>query len=601
MAYVPKDDEQQQSGMNVLAPGGSQSQIDEEKKNMQSNTGIGVQSSASPMPNTPAARAGQMNNQPTSGQSNAASAGGKGSGTFTNLQDYQKANQSGIQDMTGQIQKSQQQQAAKVGQAVQQQQSAFQRQVDENRQRLQDAQNFANQQISQAGQQPADESSIQRFQNLLNTPNQFNQATSDYSSLQNQIGSMENLAQNADRQDARLELLRRTFGGNEQYTSGQRALDDFLIAGNQDASRIAAEAPRRAIQQMQTQLADAKAADQAQLAQLQQDESTFRTGLQQGVDDAQAQLLADLEARKAEAEAAVGLGPEAREAIQSGVVSQDILDQLGLEDNRLYGVDVNDFLTAAPTLAGIASQEDLARAEALAGLEGTQQDIFTDPSQIGTFQEAQENQIQNLRDAVAERRAAYQQEAEAKEQLQRILTDERARNEFFRDIDPLSIERNQYKNNAIMSSNAADRARDIYYKLSDMGVNQKDIGNVIQSLAIYDPTNPNVHSGLFGNQLRDIAKIGLVGSGRSNNTDVLQNPEFQRRNQFFRQMAINDPMLGGTNLQYLPNALNYLANNVIGRDLAGIRGRYDFDNVLTAAKDGAVKNRLAALKKMLNE
>lgn len=586
MAYTPKEDEENTSGMNVLGAQ-NQSQLNQEQQNLQQSSGP-APSTSNMQPNS-MPKAGTTNNQVTSGQSQAASAGGKGSGTFTNLQAYQKANQPAVQDISNQVQKSQTQAANQIGQQIQQQQSAFQRQVDENRQRMQQAENFAQQQIQQAGQQPMEDSAVARFQELLNQPNQFNQAGADYSALENRISNMQNLAKQGDRQDARLELLRQTFGGNDRYTSGQRALDDFLIAGSPEARRIASEAPKRAVENLQNQLQQAKLADQQEREMLGQETGSFQSKIQSDVDAAQQALLDRLENQKTEIEDRLGIGPGFLEAAQSGVVPQEYLDSLGLEDNRLYGVNVADYLTAAPTIEGLATQEDLDRANALARLEGTTQDIFLDPTQIGTYAQEEANQLQSLQDAVATQKAAYDEEIGSVNEVLEILQDPNRMATLAaqgRVDDLMTSPRPNVQE--IDRNNLQNRMSELYRNLSAEGVSEAAMDTLLPTLAYYDPSNLGYISGTEGSYVDPRYSTGLANADKYGSADYNR---AMRRRQLVQDLG-----------QY--NSTQDFINNVIKRyeqQQADIRNKYDYGNVLTAAKDGVVKKaRKDAIKKLLN-
>lgn len=401
MAYIPSEDENNQSSMNVLSQEEQkQNELDQEKKNLQSGG-----SSFTP---TPTSQPG-ANITPTSGQSQAKSAGGQGSGTFTNLNKYREANKPAAQKIAGAVQKGTEQQASQIGQQIQQQKSDFQRQVDANRARMQSAEQFAQQQIQQAGTQPeTDQSAISRFQNIVRQPNQFTQATANFAPAQREISQLGNLAGDVNRENVRMDLLRRTFGGKDQYTSGQRALDDLLVSGNEQARETIAQAPKTALENLQSQLADARRFTTGERAMLTREGQQLAENVAGQVDTAQQALRDDLTTRMEDYDSS--LAGRLLSGLETGNVDPAVLQELGVTDNRLYGVDPSQFLQAAPTMESIATPEDLARAEALARLEGTTQDIILDPTQVGQFTGEQQAELQSLRDAIAEQRGAYESE-----------------------------------------------------------------------------------------------------------------------------------------------------------------------------------------------
>lgn len=572
MAYIPSEDEDQQSGMNVLTPAGqSQSQIQQEQQNLQ------PQGSAAP-----------ATSQPTAGQSNAASSGGKGSGTFTNLQKYMDANKPATQNIAKEVTKSSERQASQIGKQIQDQKSQFQQQVDANRARMQSAQNFANQQIQQAGQQPVDQSAVTRFQNILNQPNQFNQASADYSGIQNQVQNLQNLSDRSNRQDARMQLLRGAFGG-DRYTMGQQALDDFLVASSPTAREQVAQAPVSAFQNLQSQLQDARQSGEVSRAALSRDEAAMKDALRSGVDTAQDVLRSDLEARRNAIATSLGSGPQLRDAIASGNVSQELLDTLGLDDNRLYGVDVNEYLTAAPTLEGIATQADLDRATALAQLEGTNQDILLDPSQVGTYEQAEADQLQRLRDAVAQRKGEYESESAG---TRGLISDLERANELlpFLTQGAPELDRTYQRWNNERSAQAQANQElmnnfygDVLARASEKGISKEAVELLSPFIAQQAGFNyePGIGVGQAVNPLRDLSN---------------QDSDSFRRMSRFATAIRNEA--GGPTFADPQGILQALRD-----DLTGIQNRYDYQDVLgpIAAKDGAVKNaKLDVLKKLLN-
>lgn len=401
MAYIPKEDGSEQSGMNVLAQEEQSDALSQEENNLSANASAAPTSSTSTL--------GSSQKAPTSGQSNSQSAGGSGSGTFTNLAKYRQANQPAAQGIADAVTKSSENKAGEIGQAVQAQKSQFQSQVDANRARMEAASNFATGQIEQAGQE-VPEQDTERFQSIMNQPNQFNQATANFVPQEQDLTQMANTAQNANRQDARMQLLKQTFGGQDAYTSGQQNLDDLIVSGDESARTQIAQAPQQAVQGLQDQIQQAKDYASAQKSALGQEEVAMREGIQTGVDDAQQALIDRLQGKVDTASAELGSIPAMQEAFQTGNFTPELLEELGLADNRMYGVDPLEYLKGAATIGNVATQEDLARAQALAGLEGSQQDIFLDPNEIGTYKDTETASLDQLRDQVAMQKRAYEGE-----------------------------------------------------------------------------------------------------------------------------------------------------------------------------------------------
>jgi len=147
----------------------------------------------------------------------------------------------------------------------------------------------------------------------------------------------------------------------------------------------------------------------------------MREGIQTGIDDAQQALIDRLQGKVSTAEQELGSIPAMQRAFETGEFTPELLAELGLEDNRLYGVDPYEYLKGAPTIANVATQEDLARAQALAGLEGTQQDIFLDPNEIGTYKDTETASLDQLRDQIAMAKKAYESEISPQEAYLNLL------------------------------------------------------------------------------------------------------------------------------------------------------------------------------------
>lgn len=145
MAYIPKDDENQQSGMNVLAPqqagqNNNQNQPDTASQNVSGGQSATIGS-------------GQSNTSQSS--QNTSNSGGKRakSGMFTNLRKYINQNQAGAQNISSRLQQNASQENTKIQQAISKQKNDFASRVDSNRNRMQQAQQFGQQAVQQASAQ----------------------------------------------------------------------------------------------------------------------------------------------------------------------------------------------------------------------------------------------------------------------------------------------------------------------------------------------------------------------------------------------------------------------------------------------------------------
>lgn len=146
LPYQRPEDDQQEGGMNVLAPQGQQQNQTQSPQSQPMNIS-GGQSASIEQGQT------QQAQQPQQKKTKQAS-----SGMYSNLNKYVQANQPAAQQMSQAVQQKFGQQAQNVGQSVQQQQQDFMSQVASNRARIQQAQQFGQQTLQKAGtQQSAEE------------------------------------------------------------------------------------------------------------------------------------------------------------------------------------------------------------------------------------------------------------------------------------------------------------------------------------------------------------------------------------------------------------------------------------------------------------
>lgn len=351
MSTTKKDDLTEQSGMNVFAEENKDEDLKKEENNLSPD------SSAAPVSPDSTMQAPSAQKAPTSGQSNAQSAGGSGSGTFTNLAKYRQANKPAAKGIADAVTKGSQNKAGEIGQAVQQQKSQFQSQVDANRARMEAASNFANNQFEAAnsGQMNTAEDT-KRFQDTLNKQNQFNQATANYTPQEQQISNMTGTTQDANRQDARMQLLKQTFGGQDAYTAGQQNLDDLIVSGDEAARTQIAQAPQQAVQGLQDQIQQAKQYTLAEKDALRQEEDMLKSDLQSRLESAE-QEISDARAEDQARFSGLTAGSN---------FTQEDLDILGREEgfDQLWGADIGGLIEGGIT------PEQLQRLNALNNLQG---------------------------------------------------------------------------------------------------------------------------------------------------------------------------------------------------------------------------------------
>ena len=232
MAYIPKDDENEQSGMNVLAPQQGQSGTNQTGSDSGSQAGSGAESS------TIGGGAG-MGAQKAPRQSKA----GTKSGMFTNLRKYIDQNKAGASNIANKMKSTASQENASIQQAISKQKTDFMSRVQANRARMTEAQAFG-QDTLQSAQTQQDAEYNQ--QNLQNTQGRID----DIGVIDNQqvTGYQDYLQSNTE--------APQDFGA---YSHTQLGIDP------QQAAYAQAQEKARAAQQQYKEYVDQFGGDQAQI------------------------------------------------------------------------------------------------------------------------------------------------------------------------------------------------------------------------------------------------------------------------------------------------------------------------------------------------
>lgn len=517
MAYFQKNDQEEQlAKMNSVGPTEQAQQTIQQGQAQQAPVG-GTEPSA--------VSASTPNNAPKSTKS---------SGMGADIRKYVTQNRP--QGITQGVEKATESQAQAVGQQIQKQQTDFMNQLNQQRQAQQSAYQNAQQTIQQAqnlgAQGTLDESAVSQFQKALNMAPTAPQL--DLTTAQTGVNRLGNLAQEAA-SGRKSELLRQAFTRQGQaYTGGQSALDELILGGDTQAGeRLVSQAQQAAQNQAQalrTARQQALTEGGALLGEAQQ----YRTDLSSGVDTAQEALRQSLQQR-------LESTPDIRTAIEENRLTQDMINQIGLQDNRLYGIDPLTYLRGLST-SSIATAEDLARANALAGLEQSQQDIILDPTQVGA---SDVSGIQALRDAVAGRQQEYESQYNP---LQNKIT---------------------------------------------------DFNNVVNTLAdMASQTNKYYATANEGSDILQIPEtIGRVFSPEIQSRAAAYGIDYNALSNLVRGNYDSQRKLG-----YYNDLVNSLRNQYQG-DISNLQSQYGYNTFLNpvSAKDGAVKHSKSSLLKKLME
>jgi len=218
MAYVddPNKKQQTQSTMNVLQPSAQ-------------GTDPNTQPSQAPQQASGGGSSNTIQSAPSPKRQQPAS-----SGTFTNLQQYNQANQGGAQRMTQAATQNVAQQGKQIQQQAGQQAAKTDSDIAANQAKIAQEQQFAQQQLQSAGQADMSDDDYNRFRNIVTGQTQFNDVRDlDLSQQRVQAQQLQQLGQQAGTDQGRLDLLRQTLGRGKEYTRGQSGLDAAIVA--QDA------------------------------------------------------------------------------------------------------------------------------------------------------------------------------------------------------------------------------------------------------------------------------------------------------------------------------------------------------------------------------
>lgn len=414
MAYIPKDDSQEQSGSTMQVYGSGQQQ-GESAQDMGStsttNTSGMSTSGAAPQGGQ---SLGPMNKKTPGPKPEARS------GMFTNIRKYVKANEPKAQQMGQEVSKDFNKQASEIGNKFQQQQTQFQQQVNQNRQRMQEAEQFGQQQIDQAAgvsaqqpqaqqqKQPSRQDNIKRFQQLTADQAGFGDIGYDVSGQQRKAQDLQNYAESMDREEGLRRGLQATFGaGNQAYTQGMGGLDQMILGANKGVREQMASSAQESAKQLTGDIGQAKTQALRDLSQLELGGTQLAQDLKETLgsrqgDIRQAALDAQSKGVAMKEELSQFLAGE-REGI-----SQATADALGISSGQtLYGLNQDNL--GSSSIGSFLDQDSRARLSALQDLAG-QRDQMLASSQGQEF-ESQADREARMSGTIEEKTAAFEQES----------------------------------------------------------------------------------------------------------------------------------------------------------------------------------------------
>jgi len=376
MPYYDDEEDQNNSNMNVLDPS-QQGQTQEQDPSI---SGASVSGGA-----------------PVSAPSATKPKKGVGSGTFTPFKKYLEANKSKGTQLAGAVTGKTQERASQIGDQVAQQQKTYQQRVAEQRARSTQAQKNVAGQIQQAATLKAGETltpeQITQSREFISGETEYDRGAFSLAQQQNKARQLALQTQQAGTEQGRRGLLQSAFGGGqERYTRGQSALDQLILQSSPEAREAITQQTVGASEGLQKSIADARREALSQTGQLGVDIKSDRDALTGQITTAEDALSSDIEASRIAEQTKrqdyLDRVTTASGADQFGLSSQDLAN-LGLAGgDYLYGVDPTKFLGLQDdvTSSQVATQDQLARAQALASLTGSEggyQDIISNVGRVG--------------------------------------------------------------------------------------------------------------------------------------------------------------------------------------------------------------------------
>ena len=320
MAIVSKlnEEEEEKGGMDVLSESGTSKQPQQKQQSTSKPAPVNVSGG-------PSAMIGQgQTTQATADQTKGKT---KGSGMFTDVTKYAKANAPQSKALSGAIQQDVQKDVSQIGQKVQEQQKTYQQRVAEQRARQQQASNFAQQQLQQAQTTGnVQKQDVSKFRDLITGEQQFTDVGN--LGIAQQDLAAKKLARKAamsERATGASNLLRDTFG-NQRYTRGQQSLDSLILGADRDARAGLTENLQQQAQGLTGTVRGARQQALADASRLRIDQENFQNKLQEDLLGAKGDLDTDISTSVEDAiEAMSNKQSQFRSALEQGTLTEDQL------------------------------------------------------------------------------------------------------------------------------------------------------------------------------------------------------------------------------------------------------------------------------------
>jgi len=508
---------------------------------------------------------GTSSAQPTSRQR-------QGSGRFTNLQQYIQANPGAGARTSQQIQNVAERTERGLESEAGNRLSDIRSQIGQERDRLGQAQQFAqtitsgsNEDLQKLATEQADRfAQLRTGQSAI--PQIQQQKQQAVQQLGQQAGQLGGMAADAATEQGRFGLLRNTFQ-DPRYSAGQRRLDQLLLQGSgqgalsnlQQGLQQRAQSAQNLVGGFQSELGQEMqdiGEPQVQQAQQTVQQALGRFGEGPGFGEINSGALGQLrsqleETRQSELDRQQNEYQDLRSQLEEGNQNQRILDLLGVErGTRLYNVDLADYANALGR-----GEADVSMAEVI---DDAQRQRLNALSQLAGFGEANQafnlgeiNQEQNVAVSQAQKDALAQRLSAAEQRMQDFLDQEStltyggSRGGFFR--------KNPYAAGATATNrlllDVYEGRRDLtdpeVFKLFKRGDTSKGWGGYEQDVArhnlVYDLGQELARRGYYNVAGADVSMDDFRGDvgGITNRTTLEDMDEDAKRRAMERQEIIS--------------------------------------------------------------
>jgi hypothetical protein len=346
---IDNEDEQNQQGMNILSPAGTQgAQITpqqpaqgQDQAQPQSFTTSGTQSASvgSTGPTQPSSM--QQANRPKKGV---------GSGVYKDIRKYIDANKPATGRLAQGVVGGVQQQVKQGQQQLRGTQSQFQQGLQQQQQNIQGARQFALQQLQEAGTADLTPEDIQRFTALRTGEEQFQMEAPDWTQEQAKEQQLQRQAAEAGTEQGRFNLLKQAFQ-TPTYSRGQSALDQLLLQGTREGRETVQQGTDEAARGFQKDLTQARTAAIEDLGRLDEENIAMRDFIGEQATGARTGLVSDVDKQlAAERERLIGSQERLEQALAQGTftpeMAQEFIDPQAFSEFQRQQQQQADYLDA---------------------------------------------------------------------------------------------------------------------------------------------------------------------------------------------------------------------------------------------------------------